>query len=127
VPPLLTQTLAVGLAGFVGAVARFLLGLSCARLFGPGFPIGTMIINLTGSFFLGWFATYSTTRAPISDTLRLAIGVGFVGAYTTFSTLTFDTHVLWQRGDIAKAAVNLVGSLALGMVAVHLGIALARR
>ncbi|HVT87489.1 MAG TPA: CrcB family protein [Tepidisphaeraceae bacterium] len=119
------QYLAVGVAGFFGAIARFAIGTLCAYCFGPGFPVGTMIINLSGSFFLGWFLTAAGNRFVVTDTLRIAIGVGFVGAYTTFSTLMFDSASLARDGALLKAGFNLAGSMVLGMIAVWAGITLA--
>src|SRR5438270_4140290 len=116
---LLVQYLAVGVAGFVGAIAR----VAVAQLFGhwfsgTRFPLGTLFINVTGSLFLGWFLTYVTARYPVSDTTRLAIGAGFVGAYTTFSTFMWETSRLAEDGAGLEAIVNLAASLLLGLLAV---------
>ena len=118
----LIQYLAVAAAGSLGAVTRLAVGSACARAFGTAFPAGTMLINLTGSFVLGWFMTVATRRADVSDTLRLAVAVGFVGAYTTFSTLAYDSSTMLTRGEFAKATLNLAGSVALGLLAVRLGV-----
>lgn len=121
---LLIRYLAIGAAGFIGAISRVLIGVLFTRL--PGrFPLGTLFINVSGSFFLGWFYTYAGAR-NISPTVRLAIGAGFVGAYTTFSTYMFDTSKLAEDGAQIEAWVNLIGSLVLGLIAVRLGIMLAR-
>jgi CrcB protein len=124
---LLWQYLAVGLAGSLGAVARLAVSTLCGRWFGTGFPIGTLVINLSGSMFLGWFLTLISQRYIVSDTLRLAVAVGFVGAYTTFSTFAFETNGLLEDGAGLKALANIVGSVVLGLVAVRLGIWLAGR
>lgn len=122
----LEQALAVGAAGFVGALSRW--GVTVLlRPWTNVFPLGTFVINVTGSFFLGWFITYFDTRYPGHDTLRLAIATGFVGAYTTFSTFMYESNVLIERGAFFWAAVNLMGSLAVGLLAVWLGVAVARR
>jgi CrcB protein len=121
--PVMTSLL-IGLAGFVGAVARWLV----ARLFGQfniHFPLGTLVINITGSLFLGWFLTHAA-RHQFSDATRVAIGVGFVGAYTTFSTYMFESNALLDDGAIIKSCLNLFGSLVLGILAVRLGIWLGR-
>jgi len=124
---LLLQYLVVGAAGFVGAAARLGVGQLVGRWVDT-FPLGTMVINLSGSFFLGWFLTYMSGRAsPNVDLWRIAIATGFTGAYTTFSTWMFESHKLLQDGADIKAAVNLVGSLVLGLTAMYLGVALARR
>lgn len=123
----LIQSLAVGCAGFVGALARWGVGLWFARMFPMRFPLGTFVINITGSLFLGWFLTFATTRHFISPTLRLAIATGFVGAYTTFSTFMYDTAFLNEDGATFEAATNLVGSIVVGLLAVKLGMVLGRR
>src|SRR5436190_23609098 len=121
----LVRCLAIGMAGFLGAVARFAVAQAFGRWFNIRFPLGTFFINITGSFILGWFSTFVASR-HISDTTRLAVAVGFVGAYTTFSTLMFETSALADQGANFEAIFNLLGSLILGLVAVRLGMALAR-
>src|SRR5262245_43529574 len=105
---LIVQCLAVGGAGFFGAIARFLVALLCNSYF-SAFPVGTMVINLSGSFFLGWFATIFIERLAISDTLALAVATGFVGAYTTFSTWIYESDKLAKDGALTKAIVNVLG------------------
>ena len=124
---LLIYSLLVGIGGFFGAIARFLVGRSCGFLLGDRFPYATMIVNLSGCLLLGWFATLAGERLIISEPRRLAIVSGFLGAYTTFSTLTYESNVLLAEGARVRAAVNLVGSLVLGMLALRIGIALARK
>src|SRR3954463_3237163 len=87
----LIQYLAVGSAGFFGATARLLVGRVSRQLFATDFPVGTLIINITGSFIPGWFVTAVARGWTISDpisseTFQLMVAVGFVGSYTTFST-----------------------------------------
>jgi len=121
---MLVQALAIGGAGFVGAVARWVIVLLIGRVFQRQFPLGTLLINVSGSFFLGWFVTFVTFRYPVSDTLRTAIATGFVGAYTTFSTYMLESNNLFQEGAQIEAWANLIGSLVLGMAAVKLGVIL---
>jgi CrcB protein len=118
------RCIAIGLAGFVGALVRYFVNILFGRL-NVVFPVGTMVINLTGSFFLGWFATWAPTRG-VSDLTRLAIGTGFVGAYTTFSTYMFESNKLLEEKAYYESVINLFGSLLLGMLAVRLGVWLAR-
>lgn len=122
---LLMQCLAVAAGGSCGAVFRFLLSALCGRLFGSGFPVGTLVVNITGSLVLGWFLTVIHQRGSVSDTMRLGIAVGFIGAYTTFSTLAYEANSLLENGSGLKALFNLVGSLVLGLAAVRAGIWLA--
>ncbi len=123
----LMQYLAIAAGGAVGAMARFLVATVCGRFFVTDFPVGTMVINLSGSFFLGWFLTTTANRLIVSDTVKLAIATGFVGAYTTFSTYMFDSASLLKNGETEKALTNLLGSLILGMVAVWAGMRLAAK
>ena len=122
----LRHCVAVGIAGSLGALARFGVGHLCARLFPTPFPVGTLIINVTGSFALGWFVVVASQRAGISETTRLAVAVGFLGAYTTFSTLMYDTAALAERGQAFWSATNLILSLVLGLAAVRFGAACAK-
>lgn len=119
---LLMQYLAVGAAGSLGAVLRLMVSTLCGRLFGTAFPIGTFVINISGSLFLGWFLTVISERAVVSDTFRLAVAVGFVGAYTTFSTFAYESNSLLQDGAGIKALANMFGSLLVGLLAVRIGI-----
>jgi CrcB protein len=121
----LVQYLAIGAAGSLGAMLRYFVASLCGRMFRTEFPVGTLVINLTGSLFLGWFLTVIRERIPVSDTFRLAVAVGFVGAYTTFSTFAYESNALLEDGASLKAIVNMFGSLLLGLVAVRLGVWLA--
>src|SRR5205085_57949 len=92
----LQKTLWVGLGGFLGANARYWIGLWIQARWGSSFPWSTFVINITGSFILGLFLTLVTGRYAVPGTpvLRLAVAIGFVGAYTTFSTFEFETFAL---------------------------------
>jgi CrcB protein len=123
---ILTQCLAIGLAGALGALARFAVGNACKLLFETSFPVGTLLINLSGSFILGLFLGLAGERMAVGETARVAIAVGFVGAYTTFSTFMFETNALLESGQVYKAVGNLVLSVAVGLVVVRLGAICAR-
>ena len=124
---LLIQYLSVAGAGALGAVARLFVGSMCARLFTQTFPIGTFIINISGSLFLGWFIAYFKQHARISETMFLAIAVGFVGAYTTFSTFMAESNSMIALGQSAKAATYLISSVVVGLLAVRFGLWLGSR
>lgn len=124
---LMVNFLVVGAAGSLGAMARYGVVVLCARLFGTGFPAGTLVVNLSGSFLVGWFFTLAEGRLAVSDTTRLAMTVGFAGAYTTFSTLMYESNALAEDGAGIKASINLFGSLLLGLAALRLGMILAQR
>ena len=117
----------VGVAGSLGALCRFLVTPLVQRWSGnPSFPVGTLVVNVSGSFALGWFLAYASRRPNVGPDLRLAIAVGFLGAYTTFSTLMFDADAQWTDGRGARAIANVALSLALGLAAVRLGVLLGR-
>jgi CrcB protein len=114
----------VGLGGFLGANARYLLGGWVANHFGGGFPYGTFVINVTGSFILGFFIAFAQERIWVSPSARLIFAVGFVGAYTTFSTFEYESISLLQGGQMLLRAVYLAGSVSSGGIAIIAGISL---
>lgn len=121
---LFKQCMAIGVGGFLGALARFGLarvvqGWVATRWVDTTFPIGTLIVNVTGCFILGFFMAIAGERA--SEVVRLGVAVGFVGAYTTFSTLMYDSSNLMRGGEVYKAGLNIVVSLVVGFAAVRLG------
>jgi len=111
----------VGLGGFLGANARYLLGGFVSERWGAVFPLGTFVINVTGSFILGFFMAYAQERPWLEPSARLMFAVGFVGAYTTFSTFEYETMRLIQNRELMLAALNVFGSLFAGTVAVFAG------
>lgn len=117
---LLQQCLLVGAGGFLGAIVRFLIGIGLTGRIGSAFPWATFLINVSGSFVLGLFLTLLPGRS-LSPALRLFFAVGFLGAYTTFSTFEFESASL---GFSWVALANLVGSVVAGYAAVQLGIRL---
>jgi CrcB protein len=117
--------LVVGIGGFIGANARFVVGQWAAQKWGTAFPYGTFLINITGSFILGLFATL-TLRFAWSDSWRLLIAIGFVGAYTTFSTFEYETLQLVAQGTWARALGNILGSVLCGFAAAYVGVVVAR-
>lgn len=124
----LYHLLLVALGSAVGGVLRWLVGMAAAVWFGLTFPWGTLIINLSGCLFLGWFGTLLADRIfPGHDELRLLLAVGFCGAFTTFSTFEFETDKLLKEGDGLLALLYLGSSVFLGLLAVRLGAVLARQ
>ncbi len=123
----LTPYLLVGVGGFLGANARFLLARWVGVLVETRFPLGTFLINMSGSFVLGVVGTIVDQKAVTnSDAVRLALGVGFLAAYTTFSTFEFETHALFEDGSWLMAITNMAASLFIGLVAVRAGILAAK-
>ncbi len=118
------QVLFVALGGAIGSAARYLVGGWFAARFGAAFPYGTFVINVTGSFIVGFFLAYAQERVSLSPYWRLFFAVGLVGGYTTFSTFEYESIRLLQDGEMLMAAVYLIGSVVTGGVAAIAGIAL---
>jgi fluoride exporter len=125
--PAFNDVLAVALGGMVGSVCRYLTGFYLALWLGTTFPWGTLIVNFVGSAFLAFIATLAMNKPGVIDPwLRFFLTTGFAGGFTTFSALAFETASLYQRGEVMLAAANMGGNLLLGVVAVVIGIVLAR-
>jgi CrcB protein len=118
--------IAIAVAGALGALARYGLGAFVSKRTSDSFPWGTFVINISGAFILGLVLTLATERWEFAPWLRLGLTTGFLGAYTTFSTLTFETYKLAADRTFALAAANMLGSCAAGLAAVYLGVVLAR-
>ncbi|GAB4491377.1 MAG: hypothetical protein OHK0031_14550 [Anaerolineales bacterium] len=118
--------LIISLGAALGANARYWLGGWAAEKFGSGFPYGTLLINLTGSFALGLFLTLISQRFIVDSNWRLLVAVGFLGAYTTFSTYTYESLTLILSGQMALGTLNLFASSLLGAAAAIGGIWLGR-
>ncbi len=116
----------IGLAGFFGAIARFAVAGLVSSITPRGFPYGTLLVNLTGCFILAFFLTLIRDRA-VSDALRLAVAVGFIGAYTTFSTFVWELYEMTEKGHALRASAYLAASVALGVAAVIVGVFAARQ
>lgn len=118
--------LLVGIGGFLGANARYLLVNWIGMRYGTHFPYGTLCINVTGSFIIGLFLVLISERFPVHPNWRLFFSVGFLGGYTTFSAFSFESLALIQHGFWLPGLVNIVGSVLLSLVATLSGMALAR-
>lgn len=118
--------LIISLGAILGANARYWLGGWAAERFGTTFPYGTLIINLTGSLILGFFITQVMERFLVDPRWRLLVAIGFLGAYTTFSTYTYESVNLILSGQVGLGLLDLFGSSILGAAAVTAGILLGR-
>ena len=116
----------IGLGGFLGANLRYLLQNWAAGRWGPDFPYGTLIINISGSLILGFFITLVTQRVAVSPDWRAFVAVGLLGGFTTFSSFTVETLSLLQMGRWPAAALYLAGNVCLGLLGAYLGVILAR-
>ena len=111
----------VGIGGFLGANARYVVGGWITRHWDTQFPWGTFVINVTGSFLLGVLLAVLNARPTASAHYRLFFAVGFLGAYTTFSTFSYETLRLAQDQRVVTALLNITGSVLLGLIGVVLG------
>jgi CrcB protein len=115
----------LSLGGAFGVNARYWLGVWMNRWTSPQFPWATFTINVTGSFAIG-FLTMALAQWLPHPYFRLLVLVGFLGGYTTFSTFSFDSLTLWQRGEVGLWLTNMAGSVVAGFLAAGLGVGLAR-
>lgn len=120
------RALYVGIGGFFGAIARYLIDGWISNSVLTPFPVSTFVINVTGSFALGLFMTLATERFAIDSNLRPLIAIGFIGAYTTFSTFGLETVRLIEDGSRALSLANVALSVGVGIVAVFAGILVGR-
>ena len=125
-----TKILAIGLGGFLGANARYWLGLWIVRWAGLAFPWATLSINVTGAFALGLFATLVERWRPAppagAEALTLLLAVGLLGGYTTFSTFALETQRLWTQTTPLRSLAYLLGSPFAGLLAAAIGVSLGR-
>jgi CrcB protein len=115
------------IGGGVGALSRYLLATAIMQRFGGKFPLGTFVINVTGSFMIGFLMTLLTERLQPHPNWRLSLVVGFLGGYTTFSSFEYETYQSVRQGSHLLALLNAAGSVVLGYVAVVLGVLAASR
>lgn len=117
----------VGLGGFIGSVARYAAGVLLVGAGNGRFPVATFLVNVVGCFAIGLAAGILERHAPRFDELRPFLFSGVLGGFTTFSAFGLETFALIRRGDWTAAMLYAAGSVALGLVAVALGLRLAAR
>ena len=120
------EMLLISVGAVVGANARYWLGAWFTNQFGPDFPWGTFFINVTGGLLIGFIMSLLTQKLVADPSYRLLLVTGFLGAYTTFSSFTFESMRLIQQGRYGAAVFNIVGSVTIGLIATFGGFALAR-
>jgi fluoride exporter len=116
----------IGVAGSFGALARYGLEGLVARRSPGAFPWGTFAVNVSGSFLLGLLFTMLTEHFAVAPWLRSSLTIGFLGAYTTFSTLSFESYRLVEDGAYGVAFANALGSVGAGFATVYLGVVTGR-
>lgn len=115
------KPLLVGLGGFFGAISRYAVDSWASSLFGSSLPMGTIVVNISGSFLLGFLFTAFLENMTNDHHLSLIIAYGFIGAYTTYSTFMLDSLKLANTGSFYFAVLNIGASLIFGLIAVYLG------
>jgi CrcB protein len=123
---MMQKLLMIGLAGALGALARYGLGGLVQRYAGVTFPWGTFVVNIIGTFLFGFIWSLVEQRLVISVETRVIILSGFLGAFTTFSSFIFETSSLMGEGQWGLAMLNVVGQIILGLTAMFLGLAAGR-
>ena len=116
------QILVIMLGGGLGALMRFIISSSVTEKLGSNFPYGTLTVNVLGSFIMGFLAMLLVERMGLDPLLRLGVFVGFLGAFTTFSTFSMETLNLFEQGESLRALMNMFISVILSVLAVWLGV-----
>lgn len=124
---LLNLTLAIAAGGAVGAVSRYWFANGVYALLGRGFPWGTLAVNVLGSLLMGVLFVWLTERSSLGPEWRALLLVGFLGAFTTFSTFSLETLHLLTEAAYLKAALNMLGSVMACVLATGMGVVLARQ
>jgi CrcB protein len=122
--PIMIWYVAVGSA--LGGMARFALASFVQQRTGPGFPTGTLLVNVTGSFLLGLLLRYALGVENVSAEMRALLTTGFCGGYTTFSTFSYETLALFEEGQLARGGSYVLLSVVLSLAATWLGFVAAR-
>jgi len=123
---MIRQMLAIAAGGAIGAVSRWLIASTIQKAAGGSFPWGTFAVNALGSLLLGFLFVWLIERSTAGELTRLALTVGFLGAFTTFSTYSLESVRLLQEGALAMALGNVVGQVVICLSLTWLGIQLAR-
>ena len=117
----------VAIGGALGCVSRYYLTAFIQQRAGPSFPLGTLLINITGSFLLGFIMRYALQSGAVSAETRMLLTSGFCGGYTTFSTYSYETAMMLDDGEYGRAALYVGSSVVLALAGTLLGFAAANR
>jgi CrcB protein len=118
----MTNLLLVAAGGAIGASLRHLSGMAAVRLFGSGFPWGTLFVNVFGSFLMGLFIAWMVKKTGVSNDVRLFMATGILGGFTTFSAFSLDVANMVERGAMSSAFVYIAASVIISLAAVFIGL-----
>jgi len=118
----MTNLLLVAAGGAIGASLRHLSGIAAVRLFGAGFPWGTLLVNILGSFIMGLFIAWMVKKTGISNDVRLFVATGVLGGFTTFSAFSLDVANMVERGAMSTAFIYIAASVVISLSAVFIGL-----
>ena len=122
---MITSMIQVAIGGAIGAVGRYLTGVAAVRVMGHGYPWGTLTVNIVGSFLMGVLIVVLMTK---DGGMRVAplLMTGMLGGFTTFSAFSLDALTLFERGQVGQAALYVIASVVLSLLAIFLGVMIAR-
>lgn len=122
---MITSIIQVAIGGAIGAVGRYLTGVAAVRVMGHGYPWGTLTVNIVGSFLMGVLIVFLMTK---DGDLRIAplLMTGMLGGFTTFSAFSLDALTIFERGQVGQAALYVIASVVLSLLAIFLGVMIAR-
>ena len=123
---MIVHFLYISAGAIIGANLRYLVGLWASQRWGAGFPYGTLLVNVIGCLLIGLFYGLGATRLNITPELRLFFAVGFLGAFTTFSSFGYESISLLRSGDLLLGVLNIAANNLVGLLAVVVGLWLAR-
>ncbi|MFA5094926.1 MAG: fluoride efflux transporter CrcB [Candidatus Omnitrophota bacterium] len=118
----MSQLLQIIIGGALGTVSRYAVSVLVYRSAGTDFPYGTLVVNLTGCFLIGFLASVTEDRLLLGSNIRAFLMIGFCGAFTTFSTFILETANLIKDGEISRALVNVLLSVIAGFIVFRLGV-----
>lgn len=122
----MNMIVAIALGGGLGAVGRYAVGAGALAVFGPGFPVGTLLANVIGGFLMGVIVEAGALKFSYSPELRAFLTVGLLGGFTTFSAFSLESALMMERGEWGLAFIYIVGSAVLAIAALFAGLWLVR-